>query len=568
MRNYLEMTKQASAIVDNEGCLLKIFGGKSIENTLTKGNFLEGSVWNENSVGTSAISLCVHLEKAITVCGFEHFIYGAINSCCYASPIFSREGSLAGVLSITSQDHKPSISTLGMVTSMAMTIEQELMLQSINSGPTSSEIFLTGFLDQMKIGIVVVSGRSYVITDCNDRIAHQLGYERKNLIGSSLIEILPYEKNQEFWQQLISPFPKERMFNLFTQSKFMLFNIKFHKRSVDEFIITFEKDTHKYTVKSTSKNITFGSIIGENQSLKRSLGIAKRVADTDCNLLITGETGTGKDMLAEAVHRESYRHSKPYVVINCANIPKDLVESELFGYEEGAFTGARKGGKKGKFFAAEGGTLFLDEIGDMPINLQAKLLRAIEKKLILPIGGNQEIPIDVRVIAATNKDLDLAIKNGEFRADLKYRLEMLTISLPPLRERKEDIITLFKFFTEELCANLKIDPPMIEPSALQCLMLYNWPGNIRELKNIAHRCIYTMENDIISTCQLPDHLVIHRNYGEVMAADSKEVGLSHTLEKSLILNLLNLYNGDKSKVAADMGISLSTIYRKIKKFGY
>lgn len=251
---------------------------------------------------------------------------------------------------------------------------------------------------------------------------------------------------------------------------------------------------------------TFDDIIGNSPGLREVVDLAKQVASSDSTILLQGESGTGKEMFAQAIHSHSNRNNGPFVAINCAAIPRDLVESELFGYEAGAFTGAKRGGRPGKFELVNGGTIFLDEIGDMPLETQVKLLRVLQQKQIIRVGGQKAIPIDIRVIAATNKDLGQEVERGNFREDLYYRLNVIPINIPPLRERGEDLVILASHMVEKLSRQLGKRLTGIAPEAMECLKKYPWTGNVRELVNVLERAVNIAAGTSILRKHLPEKI--------------------------------------------------------------
>ena len=258
------------------------------------------------------------------------------------------------------------------------------------------------------------------------------------------------------------------------------------------------KKSRKFAGKilSGQATYTFEQVIGKNEKFMKIVAYAKKIADSKSTVLITGESGTGKEVFAQAIHNYSIRKDEPFIAVNCGAIPRTLIESELFGYEDGAFTGAKKGGNAGKFEIAEGGTIFLDEIGEMPIDMQIKLLRVIEAGVITRIGSSIEIPIDVRIIAATNKNLKNEVENGNFRKDLYYRLNVLPIYLPPLRERREDIPEFINYYMEKTAEKLNKQAINISEEYMKYLIDYDWPGNVRELENVIELIINSEEPHI------------------------------------------------------------------------
>lgn len=318
---------------------------------------------------------------------------------------------------------------------------------------------------------------------------------------------------------------------------------------------------------------SFDSLTGSSDAITKVKRVAQRAAKTDSNVLITGESGTGKEVFVHAIHNASVRRNKPFIKINCAAIPSELLESELFGYEEGAFTGAKRGGKRGKVQMADGGTLLLDEIGDMPLDMQAKLLRVLQEKEVERIGGEGTIKVDVRIMASTNKDLDKMVQNKEFRQDLYYRLNVMNIALSPLRERIEDIPEL----AEELCyiiANrLGINVNGLSPEVVNIFLQYDWPGNIRELENVIERAINMLDLDaIIKPEHLPDHMAGKRKaltYPKDKIKNIAEYNLKkrvEILEKEIIESCLNDVGFNKNQAAKILNISRVSLYKKIDQY--
>ncbi|MCL5045204.1 MAG: sigma-54-dependent Fis family transcriptional regulator [Actinobacteria bacterium] len=314
---------------------------------------------------------------------------------------------------------------------------------------------------------------------------------------------------------------------------------------------------------------TIESIVSTNPEMVKLKKIAQQAARSTSTVLITGESGTGKELFAHAIHHASPRRVNPFVRVNCAAIPENLLESEFFGYADGAFTGARKGGKPGKFELANGGTIFLDEIGDMSPSLQAKLLRVLQEKEIERVGGTSTIRVDVRIIAASNKDLEEMVAQGEFREDLFYRLNVITLKIPPLRERKEDILPLAHQMIGKFCQVLGVHVKGIAPEALAILQEYHWPGNVRELENVIERAMNLDVGDLIRPEHLPPHLTRRYEKNEhmlVLPGKTYRETLAEA-EKRAILAALEKTGGNKAEAARALGISRSRFYEKLGKIG-
>ena len=306
----------------------------------------------------------------------------------------------------------------------------------------------------------------------------------------------------------------------------------------------------------------FPHIIGESLAIRGLLSLIKKLSPTDSTVLILGESGTGKELVATSIYENSNRKDKAFIKLNCAAIPEELLESELFGHEKGAFTGAAKF-KPGKFDMANKGTIFLDEIGDMPLNLQAKILRALQEKEFYRVGGSKTIKIDVRFIASTNKNLEKMIQEQKFREDLYFRLNVFTVHLPPLRERKEDIALLVDYFLQQLPKKVEISS-----TALQMLMVYPWPGNIRELKNTIESAAVIAENGFIEPAQLPAKITGAFNTNPTEFALPTNASLDqrlHEIEKSMIIEALRKTGGVQVRATELLGINQRSLWHRIKK---
>ena len=309
------------------------------------------------------------------------------------------------------------------------------------------------------------------------------------------------------------------------------------------------------------------NIIGSDPKFREIVKECLKVAKTDIPVLLTGETGTGKEVMAKALHTNSLRCDKPFVSINCAAIPFELLESELFGYMDGAFTGAKRGGKKGKFQLANGGTIFLDEIGDMPSSMQAKLLRVLQEKEIEPLGSEKSIPLDVRVVAATRQDLEAKMKDGSFREDLYYRLSVFNIHIPPLRERGGDSLELAEFFLDEL--NHKYKTYKTFSKAVKAYFLkYQWPGNVREVNNVVQSAYAISTENIIDINDIPARMLQQEKPAINLDKNKKSLGqMVDDYEKEVILELLKKHKGNCLEAAKEAGIHKSNFYRKLQKYG-
>ena len=331
-----------------------------------------------------------------------------------------------------------------------------------------------------------------------------------------------------------------------------------------------EELTRKYASQLEEMRVQLlntSEMIAEDQKTIEIVQLANRVAKVDTTVLVLGETGVGKDEISKFIHKSSNRSKQQFIKINCGAIPANLIESEFFGYEKGSFTGANKEGKIGLFEIASGGTIFLDEVGEIPMDMQVKLLRVLQEGEIKRIGGTKDIKIDVRILAATNRDLEEMIKNKEFREDLYYRLNVVPIFMPPLRERKQDIIPLVNFFLEKLNKKYSFNKSF-SAEALNCMYEYNWPGNVRELKNIVERVVIMSEDDTIKRTDLPRNIIDATSIVVTLNVEEEGIGLKEaldSLEEKLIRKAYDKY-GNVRAAAKSLGMDAATFVRRKKKY--
>jgi len=431
---------------------------------------------------------------------------------------------------------------------------------------------LATLMNAVHEGIIAVN-ESCTIIEFNAAAERILGLSRESALGQPLEKVLPHSPLLEA-MRTGQPFPEEEIRQKVKGRGFVpvVCSAKPLRQlgRIVGAIATLRdiSEARMYVQKVTGdlRNYTFDDIIGRSLLIKQAKERALAVAKSDSSILITGETGTGKEIFARAIHAASDRAKGPFIGINCAAIPESLLESELFGYEGGAFTGALKGGKVGKFELASGGTLFLDEIGDMPIYLQVKLLRVLEEMCIERVGGTQTIPVDVRVTAATNKDLERMMEAGEFRKDLFYRLNVIPLHIPSLRERREDIDLLCEHFVRKYSVSAQKDIKGISPEVRKMFYEYPWPGNVRELANAIEYAVNMETGPVIAKDNLPPRLF---SRCEVPVSPHRLVSLQEA-EKQLIKEALRICSDDydgKLKAAQMLGIHVATLYRKMKRYG-
>ncbi|HHD6453385.1 TPA: sigma 54-interacting transcriptional regulator [Escherichia coli] len=446
------------------------------------------------------------------------------------------------------------------------TIFVSKLLEDQGPGDNISKIFAT-MIDNMDQGVLVVDDESRV-QFVNQTALKTLGVVQNNIIGKPIrFRPLTFESNftHGHMQHIVSWDDKSEL--IIGQ----LHNIQGRQL----FLMAFHQSHTSFSVANAPDEPHIEQLVGECRVMRQLKRLISRIAPRPSSVMVVGESGTGKEVVARAIHKLSGRRNKPFIAINCAAIPEQLLESELFGYVKGAFTGASANGKTGLIQAANTGTLFLDEIGDMPLMLQAKLLRAIEAREILPIGASSPIQVDIRIISATNQNLAQFIAEGKFREDLFYRLNVIPITLPPLRERQEDIELLVHYFLHLHTRRLGSVYPGIAPDVVEILRKHRWPGNLRELSNLMEYLVNVVPSgEVIDSTLLPPNLL---NNGTTEQSDVTEVTEAHLslddaggtaleeMEKQMIREALSRHNS-KKQVADELGIGIATLYRKIKKY--
>ena len=441
--------------------------------------------------------------------------------------------------------------------------------------------------------ILKMTSDGFIITDTegnvreiNKQYADFFGKSRSEIIGKSILNIIPNSKMIDIVKHKFSEedavhkyidgeakgnsvivsrsYVEDEDGNVVAgvaQVKFKVQTLAVAKKLMNEY-----EELEYYREEFQNQN-RVDNIIGSDTKFREIVKECLKVAKTDIPVLLTGETGTGKEVMAKALHTNSLRYDKPFVSINCAAIPFELLESELFGYMDGAFTGAKRGGKKGKFQLANGGTIFLDEIGDMPSSMQAKLLRVLQEKEIEPLGSEKSIHLDVRVVAATRQDLEAKMKDGSFREDLYYRLSVFNIHIPPLRERGGDSLELAEFFLDEL--NHKYKTYKTFSKAVKAYFLkYQWPGNVREVNNVVQSAYAISTENIIDINDIPARMLQQEKPAINLDKNKKSLGqIVDDYEKEVILELLKKHKGNCLEAAKEAGIHKSNFYRKLQKYG-
>ena len=562
MQSVYEIVEQSHfllVLTDSVGYVLETIGDMDIQKKSNDLQFLKGSLWSDLEVGSNAIGMALDYDTAIQTVGPEH--YGRLhhNWTCSAAPIHGASGEVIGCLDLSGDVHSAHLHTLGLVVAAAFSIETMLIrLQSTR--------LMREALNGSEGSVVLLDDEFHPIW-INKAAEKFLGLSINELENADFREMLPdvdWGQLQQ-WNQKGQYITNDTRLTtgkcIYDCSAVITPTLDANRRT---FTVNLKQQEHLIAsvnkVSGNRANYTFSSIYAQDPQMKKVVQLAQKYAHYDGAVLIEGESGTGKELFAQAIHNESSRAKGPFVAVNCASLPRDLIESELFGYEKGAFTGALREGNPGKFELANHGTLFLDEIGEMPLEFQAKLLRAVESLRIRRLGGTQERKLDLRVIAATNRNLRHEAEQGRFRQDLYYRLNVLKLDIPPLRERPLDIGFCAKAFLEGFNQKYPEQRKEMSPDYLDALQQYDWPGNVRELQNSMERTFYACNTDVLTADDF--RFVITG-----MTTSDKKENCGQKNKREEILAVLRSAEGRAEVAAQKLGISRATFYRMCKRYG-
>lgn len=552
-------------LTDQQGNLIYIIGDNDVlYNFDTNLNFRIGASWSEEAVGTTAVSMVMSQETSIPFMAEEKYCLELKKKACSAVPIRNIDNKMVAILGVAANFPKPNEQIFGMLLASQMAVENQLRLSGISEELHLINNYYKAVFNSVSDPIITVDSKG-VIVDINKKALDIIGESNTKICGKQAREVL------EFHPIIMDVMNSGRTFEgnaviLDTKDRRFRYSIK---KSIPIYDSN-NRVTGCMSILSEDQRISTGNkvacptkynledIICKNKDMEKIKKMSEKAAKTDYSILITGESGTGKELFAQGIHNASSRKSGPFIAVNCGAIPKELIESEFFGYETGSFTGAVKGGKFGRFELAHGGTIFLDEIGEMPKTLQIRLLRVLQEKEITRIGGTKTIPVDVRIIAATNKDLMDEVEKGNFREDLFWRINVITIQIPKLTQRKEDIPLLLKHFIKKHSNNLS-KQYSFHNDTMDILMHYHWPGNVRELENVVERILAFTESTIILPKHLPQYLV--RKEQEIILQN--KISLDQ-IQHKIIKKTLQENNGNISRTAKDLGISRNTLYSKLK----
>ncbi len=559
--------KEAGTILilaDKSGVVIDAIGDAAVLEEGLDIHLEIGGDWNEKTIGTNGIGTALRTGRPAYVHASEHFAQGVQSWTCAGAPI--RDPMTNAVIGVVDLSGPPQIfqqHNVALVLAAAHEIEIALAEQQRQERTQLLEAFVMSEYDRTSGGLLLLdqTGRIWFRRGLEETplqrkkelsVGHQLLPDLGNLEAREINGLLPRGVEAEGVERLL---------------------MQGQPRGAAVFLKSGTQRARKPNVVAIAPRDGVAEelieMVGSSPKMIEAMELAERVAKANVSVLIRGETGVGKELFARLIHSRLGSDKAPYVPVNCAAMSSELIGAELFGYVDGAFTGAAKGGRTGKFELAHGGVLCLDEIGDMPIELQPYFLRALEQRAIYRIGESQRRPVDVRVIAMTNRDLREEIEKGSFRRDLFYRIGVVTIEVPPLRERGEDVIALIDKFSANFAKEMGRAPLTFNDESLSCLMNYRWPGNVRELRNLVHRAYLVGTGNVVTPEDLPPEVM--GGFDDV-EEDSLEAILSgksgdlESIEASAIRRTMEVENGNLTKVAAALGISRPTLYRKLKQY--
>ncbi len=537
MRKTIDELQMMALLIDPDGYVLSLSGNQQTLKRAKHINFIEGVKWTEAAVGTNAIGTALQIEEAIMISGTEHYSVASHSWSCAAAPIHNDDGKLIGVLDFSCPIEFSHPYMLGMVTSIAHAIERECSIRV-----HQNELHLIHrFLD------VIDSDEQVVICNHRDVIVSASKKVRERVSNWSRMKL------EDLMQHGLKPKLEVPVYS--------------NDRMIGKCIYVQEnKQGNVFSTSPFINGITFPVVIGTSNAFQHTLEEIKLVSPTDASVYVCGETGVGKEYVARAIHENSPRKNGPFIAVNCGSLPKELMESELFGYAEGAFTGARRQGYKGKFEQADGGTIFLDEIGEVPPEMQVALLRVLQERTVTPIGSSKEVPVNIRIITATHKDLLRLVEEGKFRQDLYYRLHVYPLYVPSLIERKEDI----PYFIQDFCERKNWNV-VLPKSICNQFSQHKWPGNIRELLNVLERIYILSQGREICEKQISFLLqtMMGNQHQLALQAENKTehtLNFREKIQRDSMIEALEKTNGNVSLAAKLLDVPRSTFYKRMQKY--
>lgn len=576
--SYVKGSNFIIALTDSRGFVLDLVGEDlEIQQRAKKSGLSVGCNRGEEYSGTNGIGTCLATGQPIQIWGREHYIEPHHSYVCSAAPIRNQFGKIIGCLDVIGPVGSVNSHTLAMVCAAVDGIEKESKMREAYDKISTTNNQMISTIQSITSGILMIDNMG-IITHHNAKAMQFLKLPNNNCENENLANILDLKHSQLNLLDLKRDISNREItlknclgstLNL-SLSASIIYNTQ-HEKINTVFVIEEQRQIHKMVSKMSgfTARFTFDSIIGISGQIKQAIAIGKMASQSDSNVLILGESGTGKELMAQSIHNASDRSNGPFIAINCGSLPKGLIESELFGYEGGAFTGANKDGQPGKFELANGGTIFLDEIGDMALELQTTLLRVLQTREVTRIGGRQPKRIDVRIMAATNVNLSESVKSKRFRSDLYYRLNVLSILIPPLRQRTEDIPVLIDYFIKIYNQSLGKKVKGLTAEALNRMVTYNWSGNVRELENIIERALNLTQSEIITEDELPAEFFPEAQNHEVPASVPDKSSPSEFVKRreiDRIIAALEQEEGNITNASVTLGIPKRTLYRKLQKY--
>lgn len=567
-------------LTDNEGCILKAVGDPEIIAESERLNMVVGAYMHEKNIGTNAMGTAISENQPIQVTASEHFISAYHRWTCSAAPIHNNNGEIIGSLNLTGESHLVHPHTLGLVVAAVRAIENQIMAECTQQKLNEAFSYMKSIIESVSAGIFALDLEGNIKT-LNNWACSMLNLDKEKILNKPVDKLLPHWKEiierfkrGETYMDMETSFPLKGGKERYDLSAYPIVDTQQEIIGMVVVIKGMQKIfnlVNKYT--GMRAHYTFDDIIGKSPEFSQVIEHAEKISGSTSTVLLMGESGTGKELIAQSIHNASPRRNSVFIAVNCGALPKNLIESELFGYEEGAFTGSKKGGHAGKFELANGGTIFLDEIGEMPLDMQVNLLRVLQEGYVTRVGGSKNIPVNVRVIAATKKNLIEEMQKGTFREDLFYRLSVIPLFIPPLRKRGEDKMSLFHYFLNVKAQKLNKPIPHISAEIFNQVRAYDWPGNVRELENYVENIVNFNGNssfNIInpSTHQNPDQGLFEENLAHHRNTEIYEIQdmTLEEIEKYTIQECIQRCDGNASQVSRQLGISRTTLYSKMKKY--
>lgn len=551
----------AIMLTDHDGVLLNFFGDPSFTHAASKTGLMQGAIWSERVQGTNGMGTCLAERRPISVHQEEHYLSRNIGLSCAAAPIFNHSGELVAVLDASGESRLAQQHTLALVSASVQMIENRVFLHQFRNEYIVRFHNRPEFVGTLSEGAIAltVTGRVLAATR---RALLLLGiHSPAEIVGRDITDLFNISFSGLIDCSVKKAFHPVPIFEIRNGARF--FAVSYAPVPVQR---PARQPAPAVTAAPAAAACALDLLQFGDAPMLHNVQIAKRVVERNVPVMLLGETGTGKELFAQALHRSGSRADKPFVAINCASIPEALIESELFGYIAGAFTGARKDGHAGKILHANGGTLFLDEIGDMPVALQTRLLRVLEEREVMPLGGEVPVRLDIRLVSATHCDLQARIARKEFREDLYYRLHGVTITMPPLRERADraQLIRHLVLQESEGDGNVMIDPPL-----MAAFDQHPWPGNIRQLRHLLRTMIALRESDLLTLADLPPEFAAAVAVAVTAAPDAPapdgDLNPLESAERHALIQELTRHGWNISTLARQLKISRNTLYRKVQR---